>query len=151
MAHTLSEIHRRRVIVADVRSDNFLIDDGQSIYITDFGETSLMPLDWDMKKPNADGASVLTDIGNFGTVMFEVVTGRDCKFDLFQDWQPGQPGHPFSWPSKASLPSTDGIWLGHIIEACRTEGSFATADELAAALDNERISLPNITEDLHPS
>ena len=44
MAHTLSDIHRRRVIVADLRSDNFLIDKSLDIYFTDLGESSLMPL-----------------------------------------------------------------------------------------------------------
>ena len=142
-AHTLSEIHRRRVIVADIRSDNFLIDNSQSIYITDFGESSLMPLDWNMKDPNADGESVMTDIGHFGTVMFEVITGQHCKFDLLQDWKPG---NPYSWPSRETLPSTDSIWLGHIIEACWTKGSFASADDLAAALDNEHTNPEDTTE-----
>lgn len=142
MAHTLSEIHRRRVIVADIRSNNFLIDNGQSIYITDFGESSLMPLDWDMKDPNADGESVMTDIGHFGTVMFEVITGQHCKFDLLQDWEPGD---LYSWPSRGTLPSTESIWLGHIIEACWTEGSFASADDLAVALDRERTSSEETT------
>ncbi|KIV81294.1 hypothetical protein, variant [Exophiala sideris] len=143
MAHTLSEIHRRRVIVADIRSDNFLIDNDQSIYITDFGESSLMPLDWHMKDPNADGESVMTDIGHFGTVMFEVVTGQHHKFDLLQDWKSGE---PYSWLSRETLPSTDSIWLGHIIEACWSEGSFASADDLAAALDIERTNPDDTTE-----
>ncbi|OCT52715.1 serine/threonine protein kinase [Cladophialophora carrionii] len=143
MAHTLSEIHRRRVIVADIRSENFLIDNGQSIYITDFGESSLMPPDWNMKDPNADGESVMTDIGHFGTVMFEVITGQHCKFDLLQDWRHGD---PYTWPRRETLPSTDGVWLGHIIEACWTKGSFASADDLAAVLDNERTNPEDITE-----
>lgn len=140
MAHTLSEIHRRRVIVADVRSDNFLIDEGQLIYITDFGESSLMPLEWDMKDPNEDGESVMTDIGHFGVVMFNIITGQHCKFDLWKA------GIPCSWPRRETLPSTDGIWLGHIIEACWTEGSFASADDLAAALDNEHVSPKDMAE-----
>ncbi|KAJ9497052.1 hypothetical protein H2202_007524 [Exophiala xenobiotica] len=135
MAHTLSDIHRRRIIVADVRSDNYLIDKSLDIYLTDFGESSMMPLEWEMKDLNADGESVATDIGNFGAVMYEVITGQHCKFDLLQDWK--EPGDPFSWPRRDSLPSTHGLWLGHIIEMCWVQGSFASADELATTLDDQ--------------
>ncbi|KAJ9636936.1 hypothetical protein H2204_005082 [Knufia peltigerae] len=133
MAHTLSDIHHRRVIVADLRSDNFLIDEGMSIYLADFGESCMMPLDWDMKDSNADGESAATDIGQFGAVMFEVITGQRCKFDLMQDWK--STGDLFSWPRRDSLPSVDGLWLGHIIEACWTQGTFSSADDLATALE----------------
>lgn len=141
IAHTLADIHRYRVIVADLRSDNFLLDDDLSIKFTDFGESSLMPLDWNMKEPNEDGESASTDIGNFGAVMFEIITGQHCKLDLLQDWK--EPGDPFTWPRRGSLPSTDGLWLGAIIEACWTQGSFTSADELAAALHKERINSTN--------
>jgi hypothetical protein len=142
MAHALSEIHRRRVIVADVRSDNFLIGHGQSIYMTDFGESSLMPREWNMQDANEYGESAMTDIGHFGAVMFEIITGQHCKFDL-QDWGPGD---PFPWPRRDTLPSTEGIWLGHIIDACWTERSFTSANDLAAALDNEQAYAEDMAE-----
>ena len=88
-----------------------------------------------MEDSNADGESATTDIGHFGAVMYEVITGQHCKFDLMQDWK--EPGDPFSWPRRDSLPSTHGLWLGQIIEACWVQGSFASADELAAALENQ--------------
>lgn len=93
-----------------------------------------MPLDWDMQNPNTDGESATTDIGHFGAVMFEIITGQQCKFGLMQKWS--QPGDPFTWPRRDSLASTRGLWLGHIIEACWVYGSFTSADELAAALEH---------------
>lgn len=41
-----------------------------------------MPPDWDLDGDDDDGYSILTDLGQFGTVMFEIVTGQCCKFDL---------------------------------------------------------------------
>ncbi|EXJ82317.1 serine/threonine protein kinase [Capronia epimyces CBS 606.96] len=135
MAHTLSNLHRRRVIVTNLRSDNFLIDDTMSIYLANFGECSVMPLTWDMSTPNLDGEGVATDIGQFGAVMFEVITGHHCTFDMMQESK--ESWDLFSWPPRDSLPSTEGVWLGHIIEKCWTqgEGFFASADDLVAALE----------------
>lgn len=83
IARTLAHIHHR-VVVADLRSDNLLLDHDLSIKFTDFGESSLMPLDCVMTEPNEDGESASTDIGNFGVVMFEIITGQHCRFDLMQ-------------------------------------------------------------------
>lgn len=60
-----------------------------------------------------------------------------------QDWKPGD---PYSWPRRESLPSTDGIWLGHIIEACWIEGHFASADDLASALEDQHVGLKDVEE-----
>lgn len=71
----------------------------------------------------------------FGAVMYEVVTGQHCKFDPMQDWK--KPGDPFSWPRRDSLPSIHDLWLSHIIEACLVQGSFASAGQLASALEDQ--------------
>ncbi|OAG43174.1 hypothetical protein AYO21_02460 [Fonsecaea monophora] len=85
MAQTLAYIHQRRVIVADIRLDNLLVDDQLAIKFTDFGKSTLMPLHWDLQGDDGDGYSILTDIGQFGVIMFEIVTGQRCKFDPVQD------------------------------------------------------------------
>lgn len=136
MAHTLAYIHTRCIIVADIRLENFLLDENLSVKFADFGESSLMSLDWDMNEPDEDGESVSTDIGKFGAVMYEILTGQRCKFDIMQNWK--KPGDPLTWPKRESLPSTDNLWLGQIIEACWTK-SFTSAHELAAALDTQDV------------
>ncbi|KIW36770.1 uncharacterized protein PV06_11059 [Exophiala oligosperma] len=133
MAQTLGYIHDRRVIVADIRLDNLLLDDQLAIRFSDFGESTLMPLDWDLDGDDDDGYSILTDLGQFGAVMFEIVTGQGCKFDLMQNWK--DVGDPLTWPRRDTLPSTSDVWLGHIIEKCWTQG-FRSAKDLAEELDN---------------
>lgn len=131
MAHTLAYIHHQRVVVSDIRSDNLLLDDDLDLKFADFGNSTLIPLDWDLCGGDDLGYSILTDIGQFGAVMFEIVAGHRCEFDIIHDWK--GPGDPTSWPPRDSLPSTTGIWLGHIVEKCWTQG-YKNANDLAAEL-----------------
>jgi serine/threonine protein kinase len=136
MAHTMVYVHERRIIIADVRLDNLLLDDTLALKFCDFGESTLMPLDWDLDGTDELGLSVLTDIGQFGAAMYEVITGLRCKFDLTQDRK--EPEHLYTCPRRDSLPSTKNLWLGHVIEKCWTQ-AFKSAKELAAELDQERV------------
>lgn len=137
LARILVYIHDRRVVVCDIRSDNILLDDNLSVKMADFGESVMMPLDWNMQGVVDLGYSVSTDIGSFGAVMFEIVTGTHCTFNPLQNWN--QAGDPYEWPSRDSLPATDDVWLGHIIDRCWTEGSFTSAEGLMAALELEQV------------
>lgn len=96
----------------------------------------MMPPDWDLNGSDEFGFSIATDIGQFGAVMFEIVTGQTCKFDLTQGWK--EPGDLFTWPPRDSLPYTVDIWLGHIIEKCWSR-EITSAKDLATELDKERI------------
>lgn len=49
MAHSLSQVHDRRVIVADIATRNFLLDAELNVKICDFTESMLMPLDTNME------------------------------------------------------------------------------------------------------
>ena len=102
-------IHSLRVIDADLRTDSFLLDDNLSIMFTDFGESSLMPVDWDMDEANGDGESTQTDIGTFRAVNSAILTSKLCKCDLMQDWK--EPVDPFTWPRRGGLPPTHKLWL----------------------------------------
>ena len=137
LARTLVHIHYRRVIVCDIRTDNILLDDDFSVKMTDFGESVMMPLDWNMEGVVDLGYSVPTDIGAFGAVIFEIVTGAHCTFDLLQDWK--EVGDPYKWPSRESLPATDGVWLGHVIDHCWSEGWFTSVEELVVELEQEQV------------
>ncbi|KAF7511161.1 hypothetical protein GJ744_005058 [Endocarpon pusillum] len=134
MAHTMAYIHNRRVIIADIRLDNLLLDDDLAVKFADFGESTLMPRDWNLDGSDDLGYSILTDIGQFGAVMFEIVTGQSCKFDIMQDWK--EVGDLSMWPRRDSLPSTNDVWLGWIVEKCWTRG-FRSANDLAAELNNQ--------------
>lgn len=139
MARALAQIHDRRVIVADIASRNFLLDSDLSIKFCDFTESTKMPLDTHMETANDNGYSIRTDIGQLGAVMYEVVTGERCEFDLFKD-VPLEVGCA-AWPRRETLPSTQGIWLGPVIEKCWTEGAFHNAHDLLKEL--ESVSIEN--------
>lgn len=104
MAHTMSYIYRRRIIIADIRLDNLLLTDDLCVKFSDFGESKMMPLDWDLNGSDDLGFSIMTDIGQFGAVMFEIVTGQRCRFNLALGRR--EPGALYTWPPRDSLPST---------------------------------------------
>ncbi|EXJ88300.1 hypothetical protein A1O1_05230 [Capronia coronata CBS 617.96] len=91
-----------------------------------------MPLEWNLQGDDGDGYSILTDLGQFGAVKFEIVTGQSCKFGLMQDWK--DVGDPLTWPRRDSLPSTKIVYLRHIIDKCWTQG-FKSAKGLSAELE----------------
>ncbi|EHY59562.1 hypothetical protein HRR83_001161 [Exophiala dermatitidis] len=136
MARTLAHIHHRRVIVADIRLQNFLLDDQLAIKFVDFGESTLMPLDWDLNGPDEDGYSIQTDLEQLGSVMYEVVTGQSGKLDVMLGTAGA--GQSASEPRQGSRPSTGNIWLGCIIDKCWSHG-FSLADDLAAGLERQLI------------
>lgn len=134
MARTLVYAHDRRVIVADVFTRNFLLDNHLSVKLSDFTESSVLPLTTNIQTANDSGYSIFTDIGQLGAVMYEVVTGKACEFDLFKSQPPGPA--TATWPRREDLPSTDNIWLGYIIEKCWNRGALRNTRELLAALDS---------------
>ncbi|KAL4807590.1 hypothetical protein BDV18DRAFT_151574 [Aspergillus unguis] len=100
-----------RVLVADISTQNFLVDSDLPLKLCDFSEASLLPEDTNMELVDDHDYTAQVDIGPLGAVMFEVVAGK--KVDL--------------------LPITDDIWLGHIIERCFTS-QLSSAQSLLKAL-----------------
>ncbi|KAK5441420.1 hypothetical protein LTS15_011289 [Exophiala xenobiotica] len=130
MALTLSQIHDRRVLVVDIASRNMLLHRNGSILFCDFGSSAILPTGTDIWTAEHGGFSFETDICGLGAVMYEVTTGRRIvDFDLITANGDG-------WPPRDKLPSTQGIWLGPVIEACWTKGKFRTTYELCQMLDN---------------
>lgn len=134
LAHAMAHIHSRRVIIGDFRLDNIVYDENMSIKLVDFSESSLMPLDWDLDGCDGSGFSIWTDLGQFGAVMFDMITGQRCAFDIYHDWR--QVGDQPTWPRRDTLPSTSGVWLGSIIEKCWTKG-FGSAQDLVEELEKQ--------------
>lgn len=132
MARTLGAIHDRRVIVGDISTRNLLVGKDMTIKFCDFTESSLCEVDCDMEKVDDNGYSIYTDIGQFGAVMYEIITGPKCEFDLFRDLPPG----PASavWPRREHLPITRDLWLESVIEKCWTKAAYQNSQELSAAL-----------------
>lgn len=134
MASTLSYIHDRRVLVADIASRDFLLDSALSLKICDFSEASFLPSDSDMDGVDENGFITRIDIGLLGVVMHEVVTD---EVDLFKDKSPTD-GRAH-WPEGKFLPSTQDIWLSGIIEGC-WDGEYSGVHSLLQALSS--VALP---------
>ncbi|KIW39695.1 uncharacterized protein PV06_08285 [Exophiala oligosperma] len=83
LARAMAFAHTKGVILCDLRLDNIVYDDK----LIDFSESSLMHPEWDLKGCYKYGFSILTDIGQFGAVMFEITTGQRCSFDIYEEWQ----------------------------------------------------------------
>ncbi|OJJ42430.1 hypothetical protein ASPZODRAFT_76868 [Penicilliopsis zonata CBS 506.65] len=109
MTQTISQIHDSRVLIADISCRNFLLDLNLAIKLCDFSESSLLPLETDMESADDNGFSIFTDIGQLGAVMYEVITGQQCEFNLFRD-NAADDGRA-TWPRRDSLPNTHEIWL----------------------------------------
>ncbi|OAL32820.1 hypothetical protein AYO20_07777 [Fonsecaea nubica] len=131
LARIMAYAHSKRILICDFRLDNIVYDDMMNLRLIDFSESSLMDPDWDLDRCDRYGYSILTDIGQFGAVMFEIITGQHCRFDIYQDWT--GPGDATTWPRRETLPSTSEVWLGSIIEKCWTEGVLS-ADDLEREL-----------------
>ncbi|KAE8377569.1 hypothetical protein BDV26DRAFT_281740 [Aspergillus bertholletiae] len=110
ITRTLSFIHDRCVLVADIASQNFLLDSDLSIKLCDISEASILPLGSDMKTVDDHGFNAQIDIGLLGTVMYEIVTGEKLRVDLFKDNSPTD-GRAH-WPKREFLLKTTDLWLG---------------------------------------
>ncbi|PYH95664.1 serine/threonine protein kinase [Aspergillus ellipticus CBS 707.79] len=141
MARTLAYIHDQRVLVSDIASRNFLLDSDLSIKFCDFTEAIKLPLDSDMATADYGGYCVQTDIGQLGAVLYEVVAGEKCEFDIFKYMSVDDSRG--TWPRREDLPSTEGIWLRQIIEKCWTQGAFDTAHDLWEELESVGLELRN--------
>ncbi|KAL2789166.1 kinase-like domain-containing protein [Aspergillus keveii] len=132
-ACTVDFIHDRRVLHTDIASRNFLLDSDLSLKMCDFSEATLLPLETDMEAVDDNGYTTQIDVGFLGAVMYEAVTGIKCKIDLFKDNSPTD-GRAY-WPARASLPITQDVWLGEVIEGCWT-GEIPSAHKLLRALNS---------------
>ncbi|OJD18832.1 hypothetical protein AJ78_01164 [Emergomyces pasteurianus Ep9510] len=75
----------------------------------DFTESSILSLDSGMERVDDHGYSIYTDIGQLGAVIYEIITGQHCRFDLFK----GQSSGPACavWPRQEILSFTKNVWL----------------------------------------
>lgn len=136
LARTLVDIHDRRVMFVSFFTRNLLLSMDLTIKFSDFGRSILLPLETDMRTVERYGYSISMDIGQFGMILYQVITGGHyCDFGfVFVDDHPG-PEEPV-WPARNMLPETDDLWLGPLIDKCWTQGAFEDARSLLAELES---------------
>ena len=125
IAAAITYAHSRNVIVGDIAARNILIDDDLSAKLCDFTDSAVLPFDADISGVVQDFASIYTDIFQFGSLVYEMITGKRIDFDIFQPSDPeeeqGERVIP-CWPDKSQLPSISHLDYGEIILKCWTRG-----------------------------
>lgn len=131
IAYAVSYAHSQRVIHGDLATRNILIDENLSARLCDFTDAAVLSPDVDMSEAVQDGVSIHTDIFKFGSLFYEVITGRKFDFDPVQATPEGEL-FPF-WPEVNQLPSVTDMDYGAIILKCWNQG-FADIASVTAEI-----------------
>lgn len=140
-AHIIRRVHERRVLVADIATRNFLLDENLSLQMCDFTESVIVSNDEDMANfVSEDFVSVKFDIARFGSMMYKVTSGSRYEFYVVPEIETDLDDDPESktfkaWPTAENLPNTNNV-LGDIIRRCWVGDGFLTMHEVCHALDN---------------
>jgi hypothetical protein len=123
-----SSVRFRHVIIGDIASRNDLLDKDKSVKLCDFSGSGLIPLDVDMEKAEDNIASTSTDIFQFGSLVYEILTGQPCKYDLFANEEIERQSKineattnrepEATLPQPDRLPATGTLALSEIIRKC---------------------------------
>ncbi|RAH84461.1 hypothetical protein BO86DRAFT_356982 [Aspergillus japonicus CBS 114.51] len=80
-AHIIRRVHERRVLIADIATRNFLLDENLSLQMCDSTESVIVADDEDLVEfVSEDCVSVKSDVARFGSMMYEVISGYRCEF-----------------------------------------------------------------------
>lgn len=128
LAETVCYVHLRCIVIADIASRNVLLDREVSIRLCDFSDAGIFPLGTDMSKAESYGLSVKTDVFQFGSLMYEILTRKPFSYDLLankyvkaQRPENGEDWEPYAiWPRPEDLPNTGDCYLGNIVLGCWT-------------------------------
>ncbi|GKZ19479.1 hypothetical protein AbraIFM66951_011090 [Aspergillus brasiliensis] len=116
-AHIIRRIHERRVLVADIATRNFLLEEDLSLQICDFTESVIVADDENMTDfVSEDFVSVKSDI--------ETDLDDDPEFKTFK-----------TWPTADTLPNLNNVFLGDVIGRCWARDGCLTMQEVCHALD----------------
>ena len=131
LAKTLEYIHANYIIHGDIAARNVLLDSNRTLVkICDFSDSSVLPLGTDMNHAVDNGVSIHTDIFGFGSLIYEIVTGKRFEYHLFLpedlNLENGtNTGNSFEaiaiWPRTEALPHTDHLEFGKVIRTCWTK------------------------------
>ncbi|OJJ67155.1 hypothetical protein ASPBRDRAFT_349942 [Aspergillus brasiliensis CBS 101740] len=140
-AHTIRGIHERRVLVAEIATRNFLLEEDLSLHICDFTESVIVANDEDMSDfVSDDYVSVKSDISRFGSMMYEVISGNQFEFYVIPDIETDLDDDPEfktfkTWPTADRLPDLNNVFLGDVIGRCWAREGFLSMQEVCHALD----------------
>lgn len=123
--HTIHDIHQNGVIHGDISTMNFLIADDMSILLSDFGESGL-----EIDPDGLNGLSKKTDLFQFGSFVFEIITGRKYVLDVRED-------EVEQWPTNCEIPDVEGFPLKALTRGCWLRDGFQNMSEVSNHLEME--------------
>ncbi|EXJ84799.1 serine/threonine protein kinase [Capronia epimyces CBS 606.96] len=108
---TLSYVHSQGVLVDEIALRNFLVADGQ-LKLTDFGQSSLLPLSTDMDTICDNDLTTTIEILHLGWVIYSIAVWHVHKYYFFDK------EHDMQWPNLQDLPPSEGLFCRTIVERC---------------------------------
>jgi serine/threonine protein kinase len=136
IADAICYAHQCHVIIGDISSKNVLLDKQLKVKLCDFEQSGLVPLTENMALAVDNGASIHTDIFQFGSLVFEMVSPERFEYDLFDNEEverqaPSSEGYwepcP-EWPSIDALPVTKDLHFGSVVWKCWTKAYAGMAE-----------------------
>ena len=134
-AEGLAYIHSKHIVHADVGCHNMIVDNASHVKFIDFagsgidGEAPLVCYEWCSFQPDTE-IGVRTDIFAFGSMLFEIETGRVPYYELEGNMEMGKLVTTVEGLfSQKKFPVVKKLVLGSIISGC-WNGNFMTMDEV---------------------
>lgn len=121
LTETLSYVHSRRVFVDEIALRNILVVDDH-LKLADFGQSILLPITADVNTICENDLTAMIEILHLGWIIYSIAVWQVHKYYYFNP----ENSH---WPNPQSLPKTDDIFCGRIIEKC-WRGEYASMDAL---------------------
>lgn len=123
-AEGLAYVHSKGIIQADVGCHNIIVDNANQIKLLDFagsgidGEEPLVLYEWCSFRPGNE-IGIATDIFAFGTMLFELETGRVPYSELENSLEMGELMTVVeSLFSQNNFPSVEALSFGPVISCC---------------------------------
>jgi serine/threonine protein kinase len=123
-AEGLAYLHSRHIVHADVGCHNMILDNTDHVKLIDFagsrinGEEALVCYEWCSFRPGKE-IDESTDIFAFGSMLFEVETGKVPFHELEQTMEMGRLVTTVEGLlSEGNFPSVKNLTLGSIISGC---------------------------------
>ncbi|KAF2176765.1 kinase-like protein [Zopfia rhizophila CBS 207.26] len=119
VVNAFSHAHARRVVIQDISLRNILVHEN-SLKLSDFGESSLLPLDTDMTRFCVNDTTPQIEILHLGCILYSIAAWKEFKYNYFEAER---------WPEVGELPVTDDILYASIIKKC-WNGEYVSMEAL---------------------
>ncbi|KAK2812555.1 hypothetical protein FQN50_001199 [Emmonsiellopsis sp. PD_5] len=147
-AAAISYAHSKRVLIGGFTARSFFVADKQTLKLCHFANSRIVPKYLNIDEIHEDGLSVKYDIACFGSLIYNIVTGRKFEVPICQLSNPIAQGEDaavseirdYTIPGQmdkdihGELPSTVGIFMGKVIQDCWDQDGYQRMEDVCIAL-----------------